>query len=285
MSEDTLSINRRGWDYSAPRFFGGTALPSYGPLGPSEDALGFLPPTTGTRILELGCGSGHSLLYLARRGAEELWGLDLSPVQIGFAKDVLASLGPRAHLVESPMELDPGLPRGYFDLVLSVYGLGWTTDLDATFRNIARYLRPGGTLVFSGEHPAYSCLEFRPDGYAVVRPYTEVGPERHESWSGTPIVIQRRPLSAFLNSMVAAGLRFEALVESDVDPAFVEPRHEDPARWYSVARATAMPATFVIRATKPSQPASGFPVRDEADARNGDGVDTRGARHPDRALA
>lgn len=253
MSEDILSINRRGWDYSAPRFFGGTALPSYGPLGPSEDVLRFLPPLDGARVLELGCGSGHSLLYLAHRGAAELWGLDLSPVQIAFAKDVLASLGPRARLVESPMEVDPDLPKGHFDLVLSVYGLGWTTDLDATFHNVFGYLRPGGALVFSGEHPAYSCLAFTPNGYVVTRPYTEVGPERHESWSGTPIVIQRRPLSAYLNSMAAVGFRFEALDESDVDPAFVKPRHEDPARWYSVARATAMPATFVIRAVKPEE--------------------------------
>ena len=251
MSEDVLSINRAGWDYSAPRFFGGTALPSYGPLGPSEEALNFLPPIQDACVLELGCGSGHSLRYLGERGATELWGLDLSPVQIGLAKEVLDPMAPRVHLVESPMESDPGLPQGHFDLVLSIYGLGWTTDLRGTLRHIANYLKPGGVLVFSGEHPAYSCLQWTASGYVVSRPYTEVGPERHESWSGTPIVIQRRPLSEFLNALAAAGLRFDALDESDVDPTFVKPKHEDPGRWYSVARATAMPATFVVRATKP----------------------------------
>ena len=87
--EAALATNRSGWNKVAPLFHGGTALPEYGPLAPTEDTLKLLDEVPGSRVLELGCGSGHSLRYLAERGAQELWGIDLSPVQIAFAEETL----------------------------------------------------------------------------------------------------------------------------------------------------------------------------------------------------
>src|SRR5258706_5918003 len=72
--EVALAANRSGWNKVAPLFHGGTALPEYGPLAPTEDTLTLLDQVPGSRVLELGCGSGHSLRYLAERGAQELWG-------------------------------------------------------------------------------------------------------------------------------------------------------------------------------------------------------------------
>jgi SAM-dependent methyltransferase len=240
---DALAINRAGWDRVAPRFYGGTALPSYGPLAPTEDTLGLLGPLGGARVLEVGCGSGHSLRYLCERGVAEAWGLDLSPVQIAFAAEVLQAYGARVRLFESPMEADPGIPAGYFDLVLSVYALGWTTDLPATLALVASYLKPGGCFIFSGEHPAYGCLRRVGRRYVFDQPYTRQGPELHESWSGVPIVIQRRMLSTFVNEVARAGLRVEALVEGELDTTLATEDHADPARWYSVARARMIPTS------------------------------------------
>src|SRR5689334_20078322 len=62
--QQMLSINQAGWDQVAARFYGGTALPIYGPLAPTEESLQLLDPLHGARVLELGCGSGHSLHYL-----------------------------------------------------------------------------------------------------------------------------------------------------------------------------------------------------------------------------
>ena len=74
---------------------------------PTEDELRLLGTTADLRALELGCGSGHSLRYLAERGARELWGLDLSRVQIAFAEETLRAFTPRCRLFESPMEVNP----------------------------------------------------------------------------------------------------------------------------------------------------------------------------------
>ena len=246
-----LATNRAGWNHVAPKFHGSTALPEYGPLAPTEDALRLLDETRDVRALELGCGSGHSLRYLAERGARELWGIDLSPVQIDFAHETLRPFAPRVRLIESPMEVDPGVPPDYFDLVFSIYGVGWTIDLAATMALVARYLRPGGYFIVSGEHPVYSCLEWNGTQYIVARPYFTEGAHEYSSWKGVPIVIQHRTLGAFIGHVIQAGLQVEALVETPFNPAVVTDAHADPARWYSVDRARVMPTTLIIKARKP----------------------------------
>jgi SAM-dependent methyltransferase len=251
--EIALATNRAGWNQVAPLFHAGTALPEWGPLAPTEETLRVLDAVPDSRVLELGCGSGHSLRYLAERGAQELWGIDLSPVQIAFAEETLRAFAPRVRLIESPMEVNPGIPLNYFDLVLSIYGLGWTTDLRATLALVNRYLRPGGCLVVSGEHPVYSCLEWNGANYAVSVPYFTEGPREHASWKGVPIIIQRRTLSTFVGQIIQAGLRIEAFVETPLNAAAATESHVDPARWYSVSRAGMMPTTFIIKARKPME--------------------------------
>ncbi len=250
-SAHALSINRAGWDRVAPLFHGGTALPEYGPLAPTEDTLRLLDLTPDLRALELGCGSGHSLRYLAERGACELWGLDLSPVQIRFAEETLRPFAERVRLIESPMEVNPGIPLGSFDLVFSIYGLGWTTDLPGTLALVADYLCPGGVFIVSGEHPAYSRIAWDGKQYVVSEPYSAEGSVEHSSWKGVPIVIQRCTLGTFVTEAARAGLRIESLVESELNPDLATDAHSDPARWYSVPRARMMPTTFVIKARKP----------------------------------
>jgi SAM-dependent methyltransferase len=254
--EAALAINREGWNHVAPRFLGSTALPEYGPLAPTEDTLRLLDAATDLRALELGCGSGHSLLFLANRGAQELWGIDLSPVQIRFAEETLRPYAPRVRLFESPMEVNPGIPESYFDLVFSIYGLGWTTDLPATMALVSGYLRPNGCFILSGEHPAYSCIDWNGTQYLIASPYFAEGPCKHASWKGIPIVTHRRTLSTFVGQIIQAGLQIEALVETPVDPTAVKEEHIDPARWYSVARAQMMPTTFIIKARKPCRSSS-----------------------------
>lgn len=249
--ERALATNRAGWDRVAPRFHGGTALPEYGPLAPTEDTLHLLELTPGLRALELGCGSGHSLRYLAERGARELWGVDLSPVQIAFAEETLRAFAPCCRLFESPMEVNPGIPSGHFDLVFSIWGLGWTTNLPATLALVAEYLRPGGSFLFSGEHPAYSCLEWDGQHYIVSEPYSVEGPREHTSWMGVPIVMQRQTLGTLVTQIAQAGLRIETLIEGEFNANVAKESHADPARWYSVPRARLIPTTFIIKAQKP----------------------------------
>ncbi len=248
--ERALEINKSGWDKTAPVFYGECVLPRYGSLAQSETELQLIGDVRGGRVLEIGCGSGHSLLYLAQHGAAELWGLDLSHAQIEFAAALLTERGYAPHLFEAPMEENPGLPLNYFDWVVSIYALGWTVDLARTLNHIAAYLKPGGHLVFSWEHPVYSCLGFDGQQFVFKRSYQLEGQKFNESWMGVPIVQHPRKLSTYLNGLIEAGLTIERVIESTVDPTWGPGDTQLPESWYTIPRAELMPTTMIIKACK-----------------------------------
>jgi SAM-dependent methyltransferase len=247
-----LETNRAKWDVVAHSFTG-TVLPKYGPLTPDEETLRLLPPLEGIRAFEIGFGSGHGLKYLAERGAAELWGIDISATQLALATEFLRELGVEAHLFQSPMEEDPGLPVGTFDLVFGIYSIGWSADLPRTLRLVSSYLKPGGVFLFSWEHPMYSCLGHANGRIVIDRPYHDEEPFEKADWlgAGPPVFMMPRTVSTYLNEIVAAGMTIERIVEPPVDPAKVQEKHADPDRWYSLPRAELVPTTLIVRARKP----------------------------------
>lgn len=72
---------------------------------------------------------------------ENYGGVDFSHKQLENAKRYLSENGYMANFICSPMEADMDIPKEYFDFVYSIYGIGWTTDLDGTFQKIASYLK------------------------------------------------------------------------------------------------------------------------------------------------
>lgn len=249
-TEQTLAINREGWDKIAKKFYGKAALPRYGPLAQSETDLKLIGDVQGVRVLEIGCGSGHSLLYLARQGASEVWGLDFSHTQIELASSLLKENGLTPHLFESPMEENPGIPLSYFDLVISIYALGWTVDLSRTLDHIRSYLKPNGCLVFSWEHPSYRCIGYADGQFVIRRSYHDESAELQDSWLGAPFVQSPKKLSTYINSLIDAGLEIERVVESAVDTTWVKSHNFAPEYWYSVPRAKLMPTTVIIKVRK-----------------------------------
>ena len=93
-STKILEQNKNSWDAMADSWFGSTALPCYGCLVPSEEELQLFPALIGKKVLDIGCGSGHSLKWCKEHGAEEIWGLDMSTRQLENARTYLTQ---RAH--------------------------------------------------------------------------------------------------------------------------------------------------------------------------------------------
>ncbi|MEQ9365629.1 MAG: class I SAM-dependent methyltransferase, partial [Leptospirales bacterium] len=99
------------------------------------------------RILEVGCGTGVNLAYLARKYPEaELVGVDLSGDMLRKARAKLKPYGDRIRLLEEPYQAG-GNAGTDFDLVLFSYSLSminpqWAEVLDQAQKD----LRPGGLL-------------------------------------------------------------------------------------------------------------------------------------------
>jgi SAM-dependent methyltransferase len=204
--------------------------------------------------LEIGCGSGHTLQYLWKeKQAGELWGLDVSQEQLRFTNDLLAGEHIQARLLLSSMDENPGIPESHFDLVISIYALGWSPDLHRTLALIYSYLKPGGKFIFSWEHPVYQCLEYDLylEKYYLKNSYLDESPERKPSWRGVEIVLQPRMLSTYVNALCDTGFRIERLVESKPNPDLAREEDFAPEKWYSIPRAQMIPTTLIVKASKP----------------------------------
>ena len=151
-------VNKTYWDANADSWFGATALPQYGVKFVTENELHLFGDVTGKTMLEICCGSGHSLKYHGDRNAGELWGLDISQKQLENAEKFLAESKFFPKLICSPMEDECGIPKNYFDIVYSIYGIGWATDLKTVFHRIASYLKKDGVFIFSWQHPLHGCV-------------------------------------------------------------------------------------------------------------------------------
>ncbi|WP_243354691.1 class I SAM-dependent methyltransferase [Bacillus litorisediminis] len=243
---EMLKMNKDSWEKSAERFFGRTALPEYGPHAPKEDQLYLLGDVFGQIVLDIGCGSGHSLQYMGERQAKELWGLDLTTKQIETARKLLSNQTSRVELFESPMEENPGIPLNYFDIVYSIYALGWTLDLKRTLSNIYQYLKPGGIFIFSWEHPMHDRLIYLDSSFILNKSYNIEGPEYNEGWHKS-VIIYHRKLSTYINTLIEVGFSIEKVIDDVLLP---NESSDDPSKWYSTQKAELVPATFIIKASK-----------------------------------
>lgn len=244
---EILSINKESWEKSAERFFGRTALPDYGPFSLNEEQLGLFGNISNQKVLDIGCGSGHSLQYMGSHGAKELWGIDLTTKQIETATKLLSNQPVNVTLKESPMEENPGLPSNYFDIVYSIYALGWTVDLKRTLTNIHTYLKPGGIFIFSWEHPIHDRVSFEQSSFTLNKSYNIEGPEYNEAWHHA-VIIYHRKMSTYINTLIESGFTIEKVI----DDVFIPENNlsDNPLKWYSTQKAQLVPATFIIKASK-----------------------------------
>lgn len=247
-NNEILAQNKQSWDAMADTWFGSTALPEYGCLIPDEEALHLFPELAGKRVLDIGCGSGHSLKWCGDREAAELWGLDISTKQLENAGRFLAGNGYEAKLVNTPMEADSGLPTGYFDVVYSIYALGWTVDLPKTFANIASCLKPGGTLIFSWDHPLMHCVSPEDGRYLFDGCY--LGEERYSYIQrGNPVTVHNHNMAGWINALADAGFAIVRLVE-ETKRETMERETAFSSDYYAASKAKLFPLSFVMKAVK-----------------------------------
>ncbi len=98
------------------------------------------------RVLDLGCAFGFATQQLARRGYETV-GVDASPAYIARARRA----HPQGMYLLASAEAVP-LPDHSFDGVLFLDVLEHVRDERAALAEIARLLKPGGTLIVSVPH-------------------------------------------------------------------------------------------------------------------------------------
>jgi len=116
------------------------------PLGlKAIEALGL---GSGDIVLDIGCGTGQTLLQLAEQvGTEgQVIGVDVAPLLLDVAKRRIKPLS-QVRLIQADAQyLD--LPSGSMDAVFSRFGVMTFNDPVAAFVNFRRILKPSGALAF-----------------------------------------------------------------------------------------------------------------------------------------
>jgi ubiquinone/menaquinone biosynthesis C-methylase UbiE len=101
----------------------------------------------GASVLEVGCGPGLGAERALRLGAERVVAIDADPRMVKLAKRRLARWEPRAEVYVGDVA-DTGLPDGSVDVAVELQVLHHVIDWQTAIDELARVLRPGGSLLF-----------------------------------------------------------------------------------------------------------------------------------------
>jgi ubiquinone/menaquinone biosynthesis C-methylase UbiE len=113
-------------------------------------ALAYLP-APGSRLLEIGFGSGRLHVELAAR--YEMAGLDRAPGMVALTERRLAARGLSSALSMGDAQALPW-PSSCFDAVLSTFALSAVPDAGCAIDEMVRVIRPGGRVVIVDAGPA-----------------------------------------------------------------------------------------------------------------------------------
>ncbi|WP_051305760.1 class I SAM-dependent DNA methyltransferase [Desulfogranum mediterraneum] len=199
--------------------------------------------TSGTRVLDLGCGSGLLSRWLKDRGLEPR-GVDFSQGMISIAAEenpdiefTVADIGATSYADAS------------FELVVSGLVMHYVQDLGPVFAEVSRLLSTDGIFVFTIHHPVDEVTEVRWNGsgyQAEMKPYFH---NRQYQWTmlkGMELLSYHHTFEEIAESLYRQGFVIERIMESRADDALRE-RYE---RFH--ARMNSYPSFCGFRARKVS---------------------------------
>lgn len=213
MTRDYLSINKDVWNEDAANWVEFAEKrwrldpPEWGTWGNSEEELQLLPADmAGLDAVELGCGTGYVAHWMARRGAR-VTAVDIAAEQLVTARRLARELGAEIDFVEGNAEAT-GLPDAAFDFAISEYGASIWCPPEKWLSEAWRLLRPGGRLVFLGNHPLSlicSPLDGSPADRRLHRPYRDM-------WGADWTKVEFEPTGVCFNLTIAGWMEIFAKI-------------------------------------------------------------------------
>lgn len=242
--------------YDDPDFFAGYSELRRPESGLNADLeqpalLALLPASfDGLDILDLGCGFGDFSRLARAKNARHVTALDISERMLAVAR--ARTTDPDVDFVHAPIETAE-LGNEAFDLIVSSLALHYVEDYRAVVLKIVRSLRPGGLFVFSVEHPVVTAngnYEWQHDDDGATTHwkldrYRDEG-RRESTWFIDGVVRYHRTVETYVNALIEAGLRLQALSEPEATPEAIKARPE-------LINTRRRPMFLLLAADKPSQ--------------------------------
>jgi SAM-dependent methyltransferase len=167
-----------------------------------------LPRLESLRVVDLGCGFGWFCRWAREQGAASVLGVDVSEKMLARAS--AATSDPAIAYRRADMERLE-LPPASFGLAYSSLALHYVERLDRLMSVVHSSLVPGGSLVFSVEHPIFTAPSA--PGWSTnaagrktwpIDGYLEEGP-RSTDWLAKGVIKQHRTLATYVNMLLRIG--------------------------------------------------------------------------------
>lgn len=247
-NKEFINTNRDGWNtlVNNNNPFSNTSLPEYGPYMRNESELHLFDGVEGKRVLELGCGSGASMKYLKRLGASEVWGIDISEAQI---KKIDDSDLDKSKIFISPMEYNPGIKEEYFDYVLSLFSIGFSSDPLKVLKLISSYLKKDGKFILSWTHPLFDRLSVEDDKVTLSKSYNDESPrELYKGQDKIKLMQYNLKVSTLVNGLIDAGMVLDRIIEEE--PIMQNEIGDYKSTYFDERKLSASPTTLILIAHK-----------------------------------
>ncbi|MEK3944293.1 class I SAM-dependent methyltransferase [Paenibacillus sp. FSL H3-0310] len=195
-----------------PRSIGGLAA-----AGEWHVLKALLPDLHNKSVLDLGCGFGWHCLYAREQQASSVIGVDISEKMLQQARE--KTNDPAITYIQLPIE-DIDFASEQFDVVLSSLAFHYIESFASICRKVHSFLKPGGSFIFSVEHPIFTSREEQ-DWYADEQGNRLHWPVDHYQSEGlretkflTENVIKyHRTISTYFNDLIEAGFTIKAVKE------------------------------------------------------------------------
>ena len=176
-----------------------------------------LPEFKNKSVLDLGCGFGWHCRYAREQQAISVIGVDISEKMLQKAHEMTSD--PSISYINMPIE-DINFPDSQFDVIFSSLAFHYIKSFDTICKIVFDCLKPGGSFVFSVEHPIFTSRNeqdwyYDSQGNRLHWPVDNYQSEgvRNTTFLTENVIKYHRTVSTYINDLIHNGFKINAVME------------------------------------------------------------------------
>ncbi|PAV28228.1 SAM-dependent methyltransferase [Virgibacillus profundi] len=176
-----------------------------------------LPELRNKNVLDLGCGFGWHCRYARQEHANTVIGVDISDKMLEKARGMTNDSS--ISYMKLPIE-DINFQDSQFDVVISSLAFHYIKSFEAICEKVYKYLKPGGSFIFSVEHPIFTSRNeqdwyYDEQGNRLHWPVDNYESEgvRDTTFLTENVIKYHRTFSTYVNNLIFAGFTIKAVKE------------------------------------------------------------------------